>query len=373
MECEKCNKQFERPLELYNGEWACPVCHESLALTSLKLVVTDENESVFRMSEICYLRALKSAADKKVYNKFLSRSIEYCKDAAHSGHPKALVRLGYFYDTGYFSVDVSEAFKQAYEYYRVVWNGKINDMRSSKVDGEYLDGGLQIKKSAARLYLNLLKNAPLKMRTHQRYRYETEFAAVAEAGLDVGAESLDGVSSETDRCSRIFEVFESCFSKEHAPLFGLLLLDGGDFKALASVNEGTAKNGTRKKLIHIAEKVTLRLIDLKDGESRAIKNVKNLSEVKDGNYCLYFFNTNGGHSLSGGKMNAVKHALEKGDSLTEFVKINELIALICNSDYTDYVFSDDDIIVHKSKAESVSHALGDLIKTVQKNILRGDN
>lgn len=372
MECEKCKKQFERPLELYNGDWACPVCHASLALNSLKIVVTDENESVFKMSEICYLKALKCTGDKKNYNKFLSRAIEYCKDAAHSGHPKALVRLGYLYDAGYFSVDSSEAFKMAYEYYRAVWNGIINDMRGAKTDGAYESGGLQVKKSAARLYLNLLKNAPPKMRAHQRYRYESELSAVLSSGLAVEAESFGEAATETDRCSKIYEILESCFSKERAPLFGLILIDSAEFKELTSVNE-SAKNGTRKKLIHIAEKVTLRLIDIRDGNSRAIKNARDLQDVQSGTYCLYFFNTNGRHTLSYGNINAVKRALEKGDALTEFVKINELIGLICNSDYTDYVFSDDDIIVHKSKAESIAHALSDMIKTVQNNIKRGEN
>lgn len=373
MECEKCKRQFVRPLELYNGDWACPRCHNSLALNSIQLNVTDDNENMFKMAEICYLRALKLQSNKKVYDKFLSKAMAYCKDAARSGHPKALVRLGYFYEFGYFSIDLCEAFKQAYECYRSVWNGKIDDARTIQSDAEYLNGGNRVKKSAARLYLNLLNNAPSKMRAHPRYRYESELENVKREGLYDGDVQFNEAYSDENRTSRIFEILQSCYSKERAPLFGLIMLNSEEFYSLCAATEKT-KNGTKKKILKIAEKVSIRLINIADGNTRAIKNQTDISGVPDGNYCLYFFNTNGKHFMSQGKMNAVKRALEKGDSVVDCVKLHELISAICEgSDSDDYVFSDDDILVHKSRAERVGHALGDMIKTFKNNLKRGEN
>lgn len=372
MECEKCKKSFDRPLELYNGEWVCPCCREVLALAKIKLNVTDENEAVFKTSEACYMRALKTpAADKKEYLKLLTDAMETCKEAAQAGNPKAMLRLGYLYDTGYFPIDEAEAFKQAYEYYRAVWGGKINDMRGANSDGEYSHGGIKIKRCAARLYLNLLKNAPEKMRRHERYQYVTEFNALKEAGLCEGSAEFEYTAQNNDRAAKILEILQSCFSKDRPPLFGLIAVDGEEFTALASVRE-QAKNQGKFKLLRIAEKVNIYLIDISTGVPRAIKTERDLGEY-GGNYVLYFFNQNGKHQLSGGKVNAIRKSLEKGDAVTDFARVNELISIICGGqEVFEYVFCDDDIIAHKSRAESASHALGDLIKTVKKNVERGE-
>lgn len=372
MQCEKCKNEFDRALELYNGDWYCPYCHSLLALSDLKLVVTDANEDAFRMSEICYLRALKTPAQEKAeYNDLLLKAIEFCKEAAHSGHPKALVRLGFFYDRGYFSIDETEAFKQAYEYYGAVIKGKISDMRTKKLP-DYADGGAKVKRCAAKLYLSLLKNAPKSMRRFEKYDYPKELKALKSAGLYYGGDDFVESTLISDRSQRAMEILQSCFSKDHPPLFGLLMLKGSEFAQLYKITE-KVKNGYKNKLLGIAEKVSLFLVDIRNGVPRAIKTNRDLYADDDGDYCLYFFNTGGRHALLPGAMNAVKRSLEKGDAITDFARVNELISSISQGvERADYVFSDDDILIHKSKAESVSHALGDLIKTVQKNVLRGE-
>lgn len=373
MQCEKCKNEFERALELYNGDWYCPYCHGLLALSEVKLAVTDANEDAFKMSEICYLRALKTpASDKITYNELLGKATEFCREAARSGHPKALVRLGFFYDAGYFSIDETEAFKQAYEYYRAVINGKISDMRTKKT-ADYSEGGIKVKRSAAKLYLNLLKNAPESMRRFEKYDYLAELKSLKAAGLYFGGDDFILSSLSADRAPRVMEILQSCFSRERPPLFGLLTLKGSDFTELAAMTEKT-KNGFKSKLLSVAEKVSVYLIDITNGEPRAIKTNRDLFAEEEGrDYCLYFFNTNGKHSMSAASLNAVKRSLEKGDSITDFARVNELISSISRGvGRADYVFTADDILIHKSKAESVSHALGDLIKTVQKNVSRGE-
>lgn len=372
MECAKCKKYFERPLELYNGEWACPYCHGGLALSDIKLIVTDENDNAFTISEISYLRALKTPKENRAeYLRLLSDAMELCKEAAQSGHPKAMLRLGYLYDCGYFPIDETEAFKQAYEYYRAVWSGKINDMRGSKVNGEYSDGGLKVKKNAAKLYLNLLKNAPPKMKRHERYDYRSEFSALCEMGLCEGGAEFEYTAQSTDRAERVIGILNGCLSKDHSPLFGLCLLNGAEFSSLAAIKD-TGKRSDKSRLIHIAEKVSVYLINLKNGVPRAIKSERDLV-ADDGDYALYFFNPNGKKYLSAGSVASIKRSLEKGDAVTDFARVNELVSIICRGrESLDYVFSDDDILVHKSHAESAAHALGDLIKTVQKNVETGE-
>lgn len=372
MECDKCKKYFERPLELYNGEWACPYCHGAIALSDIKLNVTDDNDNAFTVSEISYLRALKTPqGNKPEYLRLLNDAMELCKEAAQSGHPKAMLRLGYLYDSGYFPIDEAEAFKQAYEHYRAVWSGKIKDMRGSKADGEYADGGLKVKKNAAKLYLNLLKNAPERMKRHERYDYKSEFAALCAMGLCEGGAEFECVAQSVGRAERVMEILNGCYSKEHPPLFGFCLLDSGEFDELAAISD-TGKYAGKPRLLHIAEKVSVYLINLANGVPRAIKSSRDLA-VQDGNYALYFFNPNGRRYLSAGSVAAIKKSLEKGDAVTDFARANELISIICRGQESlDYVFSDDDILVHKSPAESAAHALGDLIKTVQKNVETGE-
>lgn len=373
MRCDNCNTFFARPLELYNGDWACPNCRRSMSLSSVQLTLTGENDELYKLSEICYMRALTSQGNKKAYAGFLNKAMNYCKEAAYSGHPKALVRLGFLYDNGYFSLDETEAFKQAYECYAAVWCGKILDKRNITADAEYSDGGKKVKMSAAKRCLELLKDAPAKMRVQARYRYENVAARLKEEGLyDGDAPDAAYRVAESDRSSRILEILGTCFSKEKAPLFGLLFASGEDLRQACEVKE-KRKNSEKSKFIFIAEKVALTIIDIDDGKVRALKTESDFKSVPDGKYCLYFFNTNGKHCFSGAKLSSIKRTLESGDSFGDFVKVKELIPYaFSQSEYTDYIFSDDDILMYKSRAESVSHALCDLIRSVQERIKRGE-
>ncbi len=372
MICEKCGKTFYKPLELYTGEWACPHCRKNLSLSSVKLNVNDSNDELFSLSEICYLRALKCAENTEEYASLLQKSLDFCKKSAHAGHPKALVRLGYFYELGYFSADGAEAFKKACEYYQAVWRGKITVNRTKSGGDDYREGGLSVKKIAAARYLNLLANAPREMKGNARYSYEYGLQEVKEAGLyeERGSAAISMLAP--DKGARAAEILSLCFSKERAPLFGLIYMDAEEFKELAAQKE-KLKNGSRGRLARFAQKIFIVMFSADSDEFKVIKTERDFGEITKGGYYLYFFNTNGGHRISGGKLGSVKQYLEKGDATGEFAKIAKLVVTLSKSGgQSDLIFSDDDILVYKSPAESVTHATGDLLNAVTKN-LTGEN
>lgn len=367
MLCHNCNKQIDEPLELYTGEWACPSCKQALVKNSIALKATDENDELFTLSEICYLRALKSGKEETaLYNELLNKAMDYCKAAARLGHPKAMVRMGYYYDYGYFSAGGLQAYKLACEYYGAVVSGKISDERSVK-DDAYSGDGLGVKKSAAKLYVALLKRVPPTLRGFTNEFKRREIDKMRSFGLYEGSFTAAAEEEfDDDRAARVFSVFETFFSNEKAPLFGLLRLTATDATRLVSITEKT-RIGTRNKLIRFAEKATICLFSASGDEFRTIKTERDLDLFEANGYYVYFFNTNGKHSLSSRNLAAIKRALEQGPD-GGFARVKAIIALIEGGERLDYVFSEDDVSVHKSKAESFAHATDDLIDAIEKEI-----
>ena len=76
---------------------------------------------------------------------------------------------------------------------------------------------------------------------------------------------------------------------------------------------------------------------------------------------MYFFNTCGKHAFSQGKLKQIKKFLERG--VMEFDKVLS-IAQKAQMDFADYIFYDDDILVYKSRSESVAHAAQELIDSI---------
>lgn len=364
MICEHCKKEFNEPLELYNGEWACPLCRGNVNISSADLEVTHKNDELFKLSEMCYFRAIKSE-NTKDYQRDLQRAVALCKEAARLQHPKALVRMGYYYEIGYIAFDKNEAFKMAHDYYKAVWTaGKVNVLYIvGEGANEYADNGKKIRARAANLYLNLLKNPPEKFAGNKNYGYAEAKAAVVAAGLTVEREEEAFSDREEDRAVRITEIFELCFSKERAPLFGVLRINGEEFKRLCEI-KGEGKRETRAKLFRYAEKIDLVMLNESTGEPQAIKTEKNAALIRaDEQYYLYFFNANGKHVFSGGNLKKVQKVLESGGY--EFGKVYA-IAEKAKSVKSDFVFYDDDVLKYKSKSETAGHATQDLINAVLK-------
>ena len=355
MNCVHCQKHFDRPLELFDGKSACPKCHAEL-VREAGLALTDSGEALFRLSEICYLRALKTPFDRPAeYRRDIHKAVDFCREAASTGHPKALLRLGFYYDRGYVVIDPTEAFKKACECYKSVWSGVFPDMRkaSAAMQRDYTaESVTRLRTSAAQMYLQLLENTPPSLKQYACYRYDTEAAAVREAGL---YDLTDGLADPVpaDVAERAEEVLSACLEKGRAPTAGLLSMDGEAFRRLASVEIKT-RGGVRSRLAKLAEKVYLCIFDAHSGDYKELKTEKDFDWVAaDGAYRLYFFNTAGGHRLPGGALTAIRKTLAQND----FARLEPLV----RDGDTDYVFFDDDFIRFKSRLERWSHAAGELL------------
>lgn len=364
MICEHCKKTFKDPLELYNGEWACPLCHKFIRFASGSLSVTRANDELFTLSEVCYLRALKISKSQE-YQKQLKKAINLCKEAARLNHPKAVMRMGYYYEMGYVSFDGVEAFKMACEYYKRVWNAKSIDVQfkgGAVDDGYACDGSeIKLKTRAAELYLDLLKNAPEKFAGNKSYSYSDALSEIRLSGLPVSRQVKKQKSNEENRAAKTLEILESCFSKDRAPVFGILRFDGEEFLNLMEICE-SGRNDKRPSLLRYAERLDIYMIEVETGRFQAIKTAGNASGIKtNGKYYMYFFNTCGKHAFSQGKLKQIKKFLERG--VMEFDKVLS-IAQKAQMDFADYIFYDDDILVYKSRSESVAHAAQELIDSI---------
>lgn len=365
MICENCHKSVLRPLELYNGDWACPQCKHVLTATAIEPRVTKENDTAFRMSELCYLRALKTpAAKREQYDRNISDAIEYCKTAARLGNPKALVRLGYYYETGYLTANGGEGARLAYEYYKTVLSHPV-PVEGEWQNPDYADRCRKVRRAAAARYLGLIKNTSANMRLGAGYNYAEEKRRLIEAGLyDAKGDEAFAAGYE-DRPARIFALLQSCFSQEKAPLFGLVKLDKSVFGQLAGVREATDK---KSKLVRYAEKIKIVLFDADNGNLQEIKTEEDCKRV-DGARAqyLYFFNENGAHSVSAGKCAAIGRALKKSDGISEYARVGAIQSVLAADPMRqDYIFSEDDIRMYKSKYERWSHATDDLIRSLKK-------
>ncbi|MCH5155892.1 MAG: sel1 repeat family protein [Clostridiales bacterium] len=359
MICQNCNKNIVKPLELYNGDWACPFCKATVGIKSIAVKVNKENDETFKLSELCYLRALKKQKDPTGYERELNSAIEYCRTAARMGNPKALLRLGFFYEHGYITADATESIRIAYEYYKLVWSS-TPEMEERPADRDYAESCIKLRSAAAKLYLELLKKLPQSFRRVGGLDFAEERAKIIDKGLPVpdddGAERV-----AEDRIMRILGVLQSCYNRERAPLFGIMRLEKGEYGQLLAARIG--KSG----LTDFAKKILIVLFDADNGEFRTIKTEEDGKSLEPDNaYYLYFFNAGGAHSVAESKCKRISDTLRKNSGLGEYSGVKRIIESMGKSvDRTDMIFSVDDVLRYKSKLEPFAHATDQLINSMQ--------
>ncbi|MDE6201594.1 MAG: hypothetical protein K2M47_06950 [Clostridiales bacterium] len=365
MICSNCNKNIVKPLELYNGDWACPSCKAVVSIKSIAVKVNKENDETFKLSELCYLRALKSQKDAALYERELGMAIEYCRTAARMGNPKALIRLGFYYEHGYISADITESFRIAYEYYKLVWS-TMPEMEERPADRDYAESCIKLRSAAAKHYLELLKKLPESFRHVGELNYHDEREKIIALGLtipdDDGAERVVGES----RALHVLSVLQTCFNKERAPLFGIMRLGRGEYVELSAIRANGKHSDS--KLLTFARKMLIVLFDADNGEFRTIKTEEDVNAIEpDSAYYLYFFNGGGSHGISESKCRRIAKTLRQNSGLGEYTGIKRIIdAMSGAAVQTDFVFSEDDVLMYKSRLESFAHATEDLINKVAK-------
>lgn len=362
MICQKCNKNIN-PLELYNGDWACPSCKAVLSVKSIAVKVNKENDETFKLSELCYLRALKCQKDAVKYERELGMAIDYCRTAARMGNPKALIRLGFYYEYGYITSDAFESFRIAYEYYKLVWNSSP-EMDDRLPDRDYAESCKKLRSAAAKHYLELLKKMPESSRRVGELNYHDEKSKIIAKGLTVPDDDGTDPIIEENRIAHIIGTLQSCFSKERSPLFGVIRLEKGEFGELRQV--GNTGKSTSSKIVEIARKLTIILFEADSGDFRTLKTADDCKNIDaDNAYYLYFFNAYGQHGISERKCVKISKALRKSSGLGEYTGVKRIVeAMGRNVAQTDYIFSEDDVLMYKSRLEPMWHATDDLVNAV---------
>lgn len=362
MICVKCHRSFDRPLELYDGEWVCPKCHKTIDPSADKLVLSAESEELFRLSEVCYLRAIKSK-DEAVYGRELQTAIALCKKAAQLSHPKALMRLGFYYESGYTALEGDEAFRMACIYYKSLWNCEkfVNE-----TDKNYKNDDIkQLRSLAAGRHLKMLRHVPSRFEGHEAYNHAAVKAQTERLGLSSGGGEDVEQKREQDHVSRILSLFESFKSSERAPLMGVIRLCEEDRERLFAAKDPTGKS----RVIRTALGGTALTLFSEGfpssggrGKYRTLKSERDLlfDEDEREDYAvsyLYFFNRKGSHDLSGMKTEQVRRRMEKNghDFVTQIILKSE-------DARRDFVFYDDDVLRYKETAiEPCWHAVQDMI------------
>ena len=87
MNCEKCKTAIDQPLELYNGEWACPNCKAKLGSVMSDFEINADNEQLFNLAECSYYTWLDEAShgNAEGARENLEKAIELTREAAAMG------------------------------------------------------------------------------------------------------------------------------------------------------------------------------------------------------------------------------------------------------------------------------------------------
>ncbi len=369
----RCNKTIEQPLELYDGTWACPYCKERISNVFSQFVYTEENQEQYILGERYYFRYLTADEELRQKNgkKWLERAVDMCKKSARAGNPLAAIRLGYYYDKDYIELKRSEAMRcrVAYGYYASVafCDGEPNNLAMVK------DDWMEVKRRAARLMLQMILQAPESFSAVPRYSFSGNYQKVLSQLGDVGVQANgEQAPQKVKRYQQVFETFASCFSKNRAPLFGLLYLTGEEVKSLFEVKDD---NGT--DLYRMVEKgLDLRYIACdknraieRDDIFTALSNRRFITSCvygddgvggmkNEGVYCLYFFNSGGKHRFfSKNERKKIQYRLENAEC-------SHIKRLANDGGRADYTLFDDDVYAYKSKLNTLDGAVDKLINNV---------
>lgn len=357
MFCKKCNKFVAVPLELYTGAFACPSCHRISTVEDIAVQVTSENEDEFMISELCFARMLKASKDDE-YKTLRDSAIEHCRTAAMLGNPKALVRLGFFYEKGYITSDSRERVKLAGDYYKLVWNRE--GISSDEKTKDAVDGD-KIRNIAAARHLNMLERLGGKGRKKE---YSEVKEAVAARGLSV-AVGGSAVRRSEDIAENIADILSSCTSDERPPLFGIFRADGETLGALCIPPEG--KKTSRLYDLAVSKRRELVLFNSAQGGMKTLKSQADLDSVAGdgaGDRFLFFFNDAGKHSVSRRVCSKIGKALRKTRKAVQYAYVRSIIDVFQQLDRRDWVFTEDDVSVYHDWWETYDKSTGDLIDSI---------
>ena len=192
---EGCHKEFDKPIEIFDGSLVCPRCLRIIRLE--RFYVSRYNNDLFERAEMYYGKYLSLATKKNVTKRevkqldyLLEGAIRHCRDASLEGHPGARVLLGRFWQAGYMEHNRANHYKMAFHYFNNVCSSEDFSMEKgyTRIGSYSKDFGAsnasfeQVRKEAARHLLILLAMAKNKLRG-AAYDYDTNAAILRGKGL----------------------------------------------------------------------------------------------------------------------------------------------------------------------------------------------
>ena len=350
-----CNKKIDTPLILFNGLSACPHC-KKLLNNSADFKITFKNEELFNYSELYYYRYLSPNSYGQNLKKtlaftgeqLLDLAIKNCEDSAKLGNPKAVFKLGFYYEH-YLEATFSdgERIKRAFDFYSKLAYSELTTVPCEK-DATPIsyDEFELLKRNSMLAILELFNKYPHCFKGSPHYDIEINLKKLSNIYGNV-TQNYKAVTKNLDRTKSVNKVMLMCLSKERAPLFGLFKLSGDELIKVFDVSD--VKKTSKNFVKYISKNLEIRFLEVNDSKTSheshyfmGVKDEYGLQQFLDNrvdpnkSYYLYFFNTHGKHAyLSNSQMNRVKNELEFND----FELVNQLV----NFGLPEYVFYDDDI------------------------------
>ncbi len=365
MKCTQsnCGKTFNKPLELYNGAVVCPHCKKELSVVS-DFKLTARNQELYNLSELYLFRYLspksqdksKGSALKLKPAEMVELAIENCRQSAKEGNPYATYKMGY-YNEFFLETKRSEndRIRVAFNYYASLCYCEAKKPKMEQGASPMKEEEFEfLKHQAGIALLNLYVNHSKALKGTSKYDYEKNKQRLTALYGNMPVQERIGTSRSGGRIKNVFNVISSCLNKVRAPLWGLFLLTGAEFKELFTLKK-YAKDKKPELYKLIAKGVELRYLPCdseglisKDIDDRYFINLVDeekirafLSEVKDDeNFYLYLFNHKGGHEyLSGGQIKRIKKKIADNSY--------EAVCSLIDFSAQEYLFFDDDIVVFK--------------------------
>lgn len=190
MICSKCKTDFARPLVLFRGSLACPVCRNKLVAANTKLSITKQNEALFKLSETAFYRGIKENN-----RAFLDYAIDLCRKACNLGNARAFLKMGFYYDKNLTGEPLAKKYRVllAFEYESAVCYSKIS---CDNLEQEINIG--ELKRQAAEQMLKMLLKFPEGKTINRRYSVEYQSDLLQKKGVTgIELPTLDPGQKET--------------------------------------------------------------------------------------------------------------------------------------------------------------------------------
>ncbi len=361
MECRKCKKDVEF-LTLYDGSLVCPECKNKII--DDHFVVTKENDELFKMSEILYLNAIKSA-DRKNFKDLISKATDLCFKAVGLGHPKAVLKIGFYYSHDYIerSRSKSERARYASFYYKVLFMSQSESCEvKTDVEGFANDTFLKLKEEAAREFIEMLENLPAENSILYEKEIEYVFNKYNVSKKDAYVENDFSVSP--------VKILKSCYGDFHTPLFGMFRMTKKQFCDNADEIALKLGDGKIQALIVHTNLVGRLCFTNKELNYTNVLSYANdwqsqQDEKNPDNDCFMFFvNRVGRHKFSAKKRKGVYSVLKLNNGQADELLMGMIKRLYvkCVNNRCDYVFTDDDVLAQTALSDK--EAVKNVVATI---------